>query len=147
VPRPTPLGEKECNLPQKQKAVINDENLVDVKFNHQIKTLIDITHDTATQKKNTKGFYQSQNYNTFVQACSFRSQVFEPTVTSSVKKVDKLFGDKFTGKMPVWTLNFYTEVPIMQIQQDISGIPIHDDNLEIIETTDSHNCNTIVESI
>ena len=49
--------------------------------------------------------------------------------------------------MPVWTLNFYTEVPIMQIQQDISGIPIHDDNLEIIETADSHNCNTIVESI
>ncbi len=141
------MGEKDRNLPQPKKAVINDENLVDVKYNHQIKTLIDITYDTATQKKNTKGFYQIQNYNTFVQACSFRSQVFEPTVTCNVKKVDKLFGNKFTGKMPIWTLNFYTEVPILDIKNDISGIPIHDDRLEIIDTADTLNCNTIVESI
>ena len=132
-------------MPQQKKAVINDENLVDVRHKHQIVTLIDITHDTANQKKNTKGFYQNQNYNTFVQACSFRSQVFEPKVAVQILSVDGLFGEHYTGEMSVWTLNFYTEVPVPELKDDINGMPIHDDDLEVIET--NTNCNTIVKSL
>ena len=132
-------------MAQEKKAVINDENLVDIKHKYQIVTLIDITYDTTNQKKNTKGFYQNQNYNTFIQACSFRSQVFEPKVSVQILSVDGLFGKHYTGEMSVWTLNFYTEVPVPELKDDINGMPIHDDELEVIET--NTNCNTIVKSL
>ena len=133
-------------MAQEKKAVINDENLVDVRHKHQIVTLIDITYDTANQKKNTKGFYQNQNYNTFVQASSFRSQVFEPTVSEQILSVDSLFGKHYIGERSVWTLNFYTEVPVPELKDDINGMPIHDDELEVIDTSDIINCNTIVKN-
>tara|TARA_Y100001970_G_C13797936_1_gene633541 strand:- start:284 stop:697 length:414 start_codon:yes stop_codon:yes gene_type:complete len=134
-------------MPPTSKAVINDENLVDVVYKYKIITLIDITNDTAKYKKHTKKFYQNQNYNTFLQACSLRTQIFEPVVTKQTIGVDNLFGKSYVGQMPIWTLNFYTEFAVPELSKDITGIPVHDIDAhwEVIDTECVDKKNTVIK--
>lgn len=130
-----------------RKASIDDANLVDVVYKYSVCTLINITY-SATSKKHTDVFYSTQNYNTFVQACSLRTQIFDPVVTKTTMSVDGLFGNVYTGEMPIWTLSFNTEVPIPELANDIEGIPIHDDGVtqfEVIETENLQRQNTVIK--
>ena len=135
-------------MPPTSKAVIDDENLVDVVYKYQILTLIDITNDTAKYKKHTKKFYQNQNYNTFIQACSLRTQIFQPAVSQQKISVDNLFGKSYTGEMSIWALNFYTEFPVPELSDDITGIPVHDidSNIEVIDTECADKKNTVIKA-
>ena len=140
--------QKGLHLPIKSKAVINDENLVETTYKYQIMTLIDITLSSNRPKKHSKSFLQLQNFNTFIQACSFRTQVFEPLVAQTKQNVDNSFGTNYKGEMPVWTLDFYTEDAVPELKHDIASIPIIDvcenTSFEVIEVDDEKYCNTIV---
>ncbi len=111
-------------------------------------TLIDITLSSNRPKKHSKSFLQLQNFNTFIQACSFRTQVFEPLVAQTKQNVDNSFGTNYKGDMPVWTLDFYTEDAVPELKHDIASIPIIDvcenTSFEVIEVDDEKYCNTIV---
>ena len=121
---------------------------------YTVYTLIDIT-DTGvvSPKGNSKGFFQAQNLNTFIQSISLRSQ----PVLSSVEKLDAedvadhLFGSNFTGLHDVWVLKFASETSdawnkennsVYMLNEDFNTTPIHGTldetaiiNPEIIDTS------------
>lgn len=100
-------------------------------------TLIDITDSgVVSPKENSKGFFQAQNLNTFIQSISLRSQ----PVLSSVEKLDAVdltdhkFGSNFTGLHDVWVLKFASETAdawnkegnsVYMLEQDFNNMPIH----------------------
>lgn len=120
---------------------------------YTVYTLIDIT-DTGvvSPKGNSKGFFQAQNLNTFIQSISLRSQ----PVLSSVEKLDAVdltdhkFGSNFTGLHDVWVLKFASETAdawnkdgnnVYMLDEDFNTTPIHASldetaiiNPEIIDT-------------
>jgi hypothetical protein len=120
---------------------------------YTVYTLIDIT-DTGvvSPKGNSKGFFQAQNLNTFIQSISLRSQ----PVLSSVEKLDAedvtdhQFGSNFTGLHDVWVLKFASETAdawnkennsVYMLDEDFNATPIHGTldetaiiNPEIIDT-------------
>lgn len=120
---------------------------------YTVYTLIDIT-DTGvvSPKGNSKGFFQAQNLNTFIQSISLRSQ----PVLSSVEKLDAedvanhQFGNNFTGLHDVWVLKFASETAdawnkennsVYMLDEDFNATPIHGTldetaiiNPEIIDT-------------
>ena len=104
---------------------------------YTVYTLIDIT-DTGvvSPKGNSKGFFQAQNLNTFIQSISLRSQ----PVLSSVVKLDAKdvsdyeFGSSFTGLHDIWVLKFASETAdawmkdgndIYMLEEDFNTMPIH----------------------
>ena len=104
---------------------------------YTVYTLIDIT-DTGvvSPKGNSKGFFQAQNLNTFIQSISLRSQ----PVLSSVEKLDAedvadhQFGSNFTGLHDVWVLKFASETAdawvkesndTYMLEEDFNTMPIH----------------------
>ena len=106
---------------------------------YTVYTLIDIT-DTGvvSPKGNSKGFFQAQNLNTFIQSISLRSQ----PVLSSVEKLDAedvadhQFGSNFTGLHDVWVLKFASETAdawkkdnndVYMLTEDFDKMPIHKD--------------------
>ena len=121
---------------------------------YTVYTLIDIT-DTGvvSPKGNSKGFFQAQNLNTFIQSISLRSQ----PVLSSVEKLDAedvadhQFGSNFTGLHDVWVLKFASETAdawnkennsVYMLNEDFNTTPIHGTldetaiiNPEIIDTS------------
>ena len=121
---------------------------------YTVYTLIDIT-DTGvvSPKGNSKGFFQAQNLNTFIQSISLRSQ----PVLSSVEKLDAedvadhQFGSNFTGLHDVWVLKFASETSdawnkennsVYMLNEDFNTTPIHGTldetaiiNPEIIDTS------------
>ena len=121
---------------------------------YTVYTLVDIT-DTGvvSPKGNSKGFFQAQNLNTFIQSISLRSQ----PVLSSVEKLDAedvadhQFGSNFTGLHDVWVLKFASETAdawnkennsVYMLNEDFNTTPIHGTldetaiiNPEIIDTS------------
>ena len=104
---------------------------------YTVYTLVDIT-DTGvvSPKGNSKGFFQAQNLNTFIQSISLRSQ----PVLSSVEKLDAedvadhQFGSNFTGLHDVWVLKFASETAdawvkesndTYMLEEDFNTMPIH----------------------
>jgi len=104
---------------------------------YTVYTLIDIT-DTGvvSPKGNSKGFFQAQNLNTFIQSISLRSQ----PVLSSVEKLDAKdvsdyeFGSSFTGLHDIWVLKFASETAdawnkennsVYMLDEDFNTMPIH----------------------
>ncbi len=140
-------------MPPKSKAVINDENLL--KTTHQIKliTLIDITkHKKVNSRKDLK-YFQNQNFNTFIQAVSLRSQIFNPYVKCYKDGVDS-FGSRFKGEHNIWELTFDIErghnISAEDILNDIEGIPVHNGlqstrDHQTIETQDDTTKNTVLK--
>jgi len=93
----------------------------------KIHTLISMSNQRC-RDKNNKDYYRYQNYNTFVQACSLRSQLFNPQVQQQTMTVDNVFAGHHSGEHHVWTFSFETEhnVTQEQLQHDLDGIPVHD---------------------
>ncbi len=104
---------------------------------YSIYTLIDITDSgILSPKTDAKGFFQSQNLNTFIQCISLRAQ----PVLSSINKVDAVdlsdydFGSNMTGIHDVWIFKFASETadawnkdvdPIYFLRDDFNKTPVH----------------------
>ena len=99
-------------------------------------TLIDITDSKVINpKENSKGFYQSQNLNSFVQTISLRTQ---PEIINvkmlGNKDLEKFnFGSEYE-KHKVWKIEFTCENPsawtrennpIALLAQDFDMVPVH----------------------
>ena len=121
---------------------------------YKVYTLIDISDSgVVSPKVSSKGFFQAQNLNTFIQSISLRSQ----PVLSSVEKLDAedvadhQFGSNFTGLHDVWVLKFASETAdawnkennsVYMLNEDFNTTPIHGTldetaiiNPEIIDTS------------
>jgi hypothetical protein len=104
---------------------------------YSIYTLIDITDSgILSPKADAKGFFQSQNLNTFIQCISLRAQ----PVLSSINKVDAVdlsdydFGSNMTGIHDVWIFKFASETadawnkdvdPVYFLRDDFNKTPVH----------------------
>jgi|TARA_B110000908_G_scaffold150899_1_gene185251 hypothetical protein len=104
---------------------------------YSIYTLIDITDSgILSPKTDAKGFFQSQNLNTFIQCISLRAQ----PVLSSINKVDAVdlsdydFGSNMTGIHDVWIFKFASETadawnkdvdPVYFLRDDFNKTPVH----------------------
>ena len=104
---------------------------------YSIYTLIDITDSgILSPKTDAKGFFQSQNLNTFIQCISLRAQ----PVLSSINKVDAVdlsdydFGSNMTGIHDVWIFKFASETAdawnkennsVYMLEEDFNVAPIH----------------------
>lgn len=104
---------------------------------YSIYTLIDITDSgILSPKTDAKGFFQSQNLNTFIQCISLRAQ----PVLSSINKVDAVdlsdydFGSNITGIHDVWIFKFASETadawnkdvdPVYFLRDDFNKTPVH----------------------
>lgn len=104
--------------------------------NFSLYTLIDITNTNITNPKTDSfKFYQFQNYNTFIQTISLRTQ---PEIVSCKylgnKDLSKFnFGAEFK-KRKVWKIDFECENPSAWISdqnpvglliKDFHGVPVH----------------------
>jgi hypothetical protein len=129
---------------------------------YTIYTLVDITDaNISSPKVDAKGFYQSQNLNTFMQTIGLRTQ----PIISSVRKLesqstaDYMFGTDFDNtQQTMWILTFVSDTDRAWFKQDdytallktdFKFTPIHinlDDtatnNNEIIHTQDDAQLNT-----
>lgn len=104
---------------------------------YKVYTLIDISDSgVVSPKVSSKGFFQAQNLNTFIQSISLRSQ----PVLSSVVKLDAEdvsnyeFGSNFTGLHNIWVFEFASETAdawkkgnnnVYMLDEDFNNTPIH----------------------
>jgi len=152
------LAHLQLGMPQVKQ---QENKLQNLNVKYKIFTLIDITNTKViTPKANPVGFHQEQNFNTFIQILSLRTQV----ISNNVKKIKKAkynsfnFGSAFDGSGPLWELTFIAEATVPWIKdedltywlyRDFDNIPVHiklneKENIypESISTVDSLSKNT-----
>ena len=125
-------------------------------------TLIDVSkHKDVTPKGTSDKYKQYQNYNSFLQALSFRTQVFSMKA-SKLENIDLSsykFGSNFQNET-IWRLIFQIETNdvwkkdndiFYHAHHDLTGVPIYTGLSEtanftpIIECLDIQTCNTYLE--
>jgi len=125
-------------------------------------TLVDVSnHENVNARGTSPKYKQYQNYNSFLQALSFRTQVFSMK-SSKVENAELSrykFGSKFQNET-VWRLVFQIETNdiwkkdddiFYHAHHDLTGVPIYTglsetaDFAPIIECLDEHTCNTYLE--
>jgi hypothetical protein len=127
-------------------------------------TLIDVTESKHTTAKGTSMKYkQYQNYNSFLQALSLRTQLFSLNVTSNenCELTDYKFGSDYKNEN-VWKLMFEIETPdvwkkendtLHHAHLDLHGVPVYSGLNEsilfqnVIDCLSNSTRNTYVEKI
>ena len=97
----------------------------------RIRTLVDITCTEARRGADPSEYRKQQNYMTFVQTLSLRTNVTNLTlyVDEDMNVANLKFGTKYKGKQRVWTGTFETErvddvLTIDQLNTDFDIVPI-----------------------
>ena len=115
-----------------------------------IETLIDITETLVRKGPEIKKVKQQNNHDTFLQACSLRSNIEFISCESKVEDVN--FGSANSGKNRCWKLTVKTDFPFSEemLIDDLDYLPILIDLDEtglvhnsIVQTKDSVYKNTI----
>lgn len=114
-------------------------------------TLIDVSnHENVTAKGTSPKYKQYQNYNSFLQVLSFRTQVFSMK-SSKIENADLSaykFGSKFQNET-LWRLIFQVEANdiwkkdndmFYHAHHDLTGVPIYAGLSETAETTPIIEC-------
>lgn len=129
------------------------------KNTYTVYTLIDITNtNVSTPKQSRLKYYQAQNYNTFLQTISLRTQPDNVEVKLLGNKDLKnfKFGKEYK-KRKVWKITFECETnqvfkkdenKVYWLEQDFHNVPIHSGlkenikNVNCVDTSDSDVRNT-----
>ena len=103
---------------------------------YTVYTLIDITNKQVNTPKQDKiGYYQSQNFNTFLQTISLRTQpnIIETKFIGNKDLKNYNFGTSFK-KRKVWIIKFECDTPdvykkennpVHLLEQDFENVPVH----------------------
>ena len=119
---------------------------------YEIYTLIDITDTTVINPKhNQKKFHQAQNFNTFIQVLSLRTQILHYQVELLTGNYKKFGFKNMNGSGNIWKLSFqaeatdpwiHSEDSLYWLVYDFAGTPVHAGLNETIEI-DPEIVNTI----